>query len=95
MAPDGRELTYLSKEAISKAFHIPEFNNIIYKSKEAAQVVYDNDLDKCLGIINKYWLLKSRPSLSKMPTKLHKIDFKEEFGELLMPSNSRFGCSTS
>lgn len=64
MTPNGKELTYLSEDTISEAFHIPKFNNIIYKSKDVIKVVYDEDLDKCQENINKCWLLKSRPCQS-------------------------------
>lgn len=65
---------------------------MIYKSKEATQIVYDDDPDKCLGIINKYWLLKSRPSLSKILDKLHRIDFKEQFDDLVTLLNRIVGA---
>lgn len=87
VAPDGRELSYLSERTISEAFHIPEFTAMIYKSKEKERAFYDDDPDKCLGIINKYWLLKSRPGLSKIPANLHKIYSKQEFNDLITMLN--------
>lgn len=51
--PDGRVLAYLSEAAISEAFHIPEPRNMIYRSTEGAKAFYDDDLERCLGIINK------------------------------------------
>lgn len=68
---DGREIAYLSEEAIGEAFHIPQFKNMIYKNSEGAKIVYDADPDK------------RKPRISKLLGKLHRIDLKEEFGDLI------------
>lgn len=75
VAPDGRVLAYLSETTIGEAFPISDHKAMVYKSK-GAQVIYDDDPDGCLGIINKYWVLKSRLGISKVPKRLHRIDFK-------------------
>lgn len=59
VAPDGRVLAYVSETAISEAFDTQDHKGMVYKSKEAAQAIYEDDLDRCLGIINKYWVLKT------------------------------------
>lgn len=66
---------------------------MVYKSKEGAQAIFEDDSDKCLGIINKYWLLKGRLGIFKIPKKLHRIDFKEEFGDLITLLNRVMGTS--
>lgn len=58
VAPNGRVLAYLSKIAINEAFHILDHKSIVYKRKEGAQSIYDDDTDRCPDIINKYWVLK-------------------------------------
>lgn len=40
---DGKVLAFLSETAIHEAFNIPEPKDIIYKSKEAALVMYEDD----------------------------------------------------
>lgn len=56
------------------------------------QAFFDDDPNKCLGIINKYWLLKSRLGKSKLPVKLHRIDFKEESSDLITMFNRIVGA---
>lgn len=88
-------LAYLFETAIDEAFHIEDHKGMIYTSKQGAQVVYDDDLDRCLGLINKHWVLKTRPGLSKVPSRLHIIDFKEEFGDLITLLNRVIGSPQS
>lgn len=91
VGPDRRELAYLSKYAINEAFQIPQLNHMITKSKDAAKVVYEDDPDGCEEIINKYWMVKSKARQSKLPNRLHKIDFKEEFRDLITFLGRVFG----
>lgn len=105
VAQDGKVSAFLSKAAISEAFNIPDHKDMVYKNKEGAQANFDDGLDKCLGIINKYWISKARSHPSKMPNKLYIINFKEKYSDLitllnqimgsLQASPLRIGCSTT
>lgn len=92
VAEDGTILAYLSEEAISEAFHLPEPRDMIYKSLEGARSIYEDDPDTYLNFINKNWLLKSRPRLNKIPNTSHKIDLKEEFRDLIIMLNRVIGA---
>lgn len=93
VAKDGIVLSYLSKGAISEAFHLPEQRDRIYKSLEGAKSTYEDDPDTCLNFINKNWLLKSQPRLNKVPNVPHKIDFQDEFRDLITMLNRVVGAS--
>lgn len=82
VAKDGRVLTFL-EATISEAFHLPEPRDMIYKSVEGAKSFYEDDPETCLGIVNKFWLLKSRIGKSKMPSRLHRVDFKDELRDFI------------
>lgn len=66
---------------------------MIYKSLEGAKSIYEDDLDTCLNFVNKNWLLKSRPRLNKIPNTPHRIDFQEEFRDLITVLNRIIGAS--
>lgn len=89
---EGNTLAYLSEEAISEAFHLPEHRDMIYKSIEGARSMCEDDPDACLSIINKNWLLKSRPRLSKILNTPHRIDFQEEYKDLITMLNRVTGA---
>lgn len=92
VSKEGNTLAYLSDEAISEALHLPEHIDMIYKSLEGARSMYEDDPDTCLSIINKNWLLKSRPRLSKIPNTPHRIDFQEEYRDLITLLNRVTGA---
>lgn len=92
VAPDGRTLAYLLEAAISEAFHLPEPKDMLYRSMKGAKAFYDDDIETCLGIINKYWLLKTRPDKSRIPDRLHRVDFKDEFRDLITLLNRIIGA---
>lgn len=83
VAEDGTVLAYLLEKAISEAFHLLEQRDMIYRSLEGAKSIYEDDPDACLSIINRDWLQKSRPRLNKIPNGPHRIDFQEEFRDLI------------
>lgn len=95
VAKDGRVLAYFSETTINEAFHLPEPRDMIYISIEGAKAVYEDDPKACLEIINKYWLLKSRPSKSKMPSRPHRVDFKDEFRDFITLLNRVVGAPQS
>lgn len=83
MAEDGNVLAYLAERATSKAFHLPEHRDMIYRSLDGAKSIYEDDPNTCLSIINRDWLQKSRPRLDKIPNGPYRMDFQEEFKDLI------------
>lgn len=45
--------------------------------------MYNNGLDACAEIINGIWLSKPRRRYLEMRKKLHRLDFKEEYGDFV------------
>ncbi|XP_057820202.2 uncharacterized protein LOC131033077 [Cryptomeria japonica] len=93
VAKAGTILAHLSEGAISEVFHLPEQRDMIYKSLEGAKSIYKDDPDTCINFINKNWLLKSRSRLNKIPNMPHRIDFQEEFEDLITMLNQIVGAS--
>lgn len=64
---DGRLLATLTPESIGEAFGIPSHHSMRYRTSNGAKAVYDVGPTRCADLINKQWLLKPRPHVSKMP----------------------------
>lgn len=59
----GKLLAILIAEAIGETFGILAYQSMMYKSKERA---YDAGYERCVGIINKVWMQKPQPHISKL-----------------------------
>lgn len=92
-APDGRVLSYLSEPAIQETFGIPVYNRTSYRTKQDALKLYQSQQDLCASNINKNWLLKPKPTTGKMPKKLIRTHFKEEYGDIVLLLNRIIGHS--
>lgn len=90
---DGRLLATLTLESIGEAFGIPSHHSMTYRTISGAQELYDAGPARCADIINKQWLLKPRPHVSKMPKTLTIFEFKQKYVDLIKMLSRVMGCS--
>lgn len=73
--------------AIKEAFGIPDYHSTIYETKEETLSIFDAKPKSCSEVINKQWLQKPRAHYTKMPKRLFRTNFKEEYGDLILLLN--------
>lgn len=79
-------------EAIGETFGIPFYHSMNYKTKDRETPIYDAGPDRCAEKMNKTWMQKPRPHISKMPKQMTSLDFKQEYVDLVMMLNMIMGC---
>lgn len=66
----GKLLANLTLEVIGETFGIPSHHSMTHRTRNGATIVYDAGLDRCVEVINKNWMQKPRPHISKVPKTL-------------------------
>lgn len=84
-------LAHLSEVAIQEAFGIPSYVRTSYKTKGDTKKIYNDQYELCATNANKAWLVKPRPTIKKMPKKLLRTDFKEEYSDIILQLNKVAG----